>query len=253
LHFTSAGVDQHAFVPALLRRGVTLTSSTGANSEPVSQFAITGLLMLARKFPVWIDAQRRRAWEDRGQGLTALPPDLRGQTVMVVGLGAIGTLIARFCQVLGLQVIGIRRTPRSAADTLDEIHQPAKFVELLPRCHWLVIACPYSKETHHLVNERAINALPRGACVINIARGSIIDEPAMIAALQSGHLGGAYLDVFEQEPLPAESPLWALPNVFITPHVGSISAGNQGRSVGIFLANLEKWARCETMRNVFRG
>ncbi len=251
LHFVSAGVDQHPFVPALIQRGVTLTTSAGSNSEPVAQFAITGLLMLARQFPIWIDAQRRHAWE-RTRGIKAPPPDLRGQAVMVVGLGTIGSLIARFCQVLGMYVIGIRRSPRRAGETLDEIHPPAKLIGLLPRCQWLVIACPYAKETHHLIKAQAFAALPRGACIINIARGSIIEEPALIAALQSGHLGGAYLDVFEQEPLPVASPLWELSNVILTPHIGAISAGNQSRSAEMFLANLEKWTRGEAMQNEYR-
>ena len=251
MHFVSAGLDQHPFVPALMQRGVTITTSAGTNSEPVAQTAIAGLLMLARMFPIWIDAQRRHAWE-RTRGMKNPPPDLRGQTVMVVGLGTIGTLIARFCQVLGMNVIGIRRTPRRADDTLEEIHAPAQIIELMPRCQWLVIACPYSEETHHLVNARALAALPHGAGIINIARGSIVDEAALIGALQSGQLGGAYLDVVEQEPLAVGSPLWDMPNVILTPHIASVSLGNDARASQMFFSNLEKWARGVAMQNEYR-
>ena len=246
-HFHSTAIEQHVFVPQLLARGVKLTTSAGTNAEPVAQTAIAGLLMLARRFPRWLDAQHRHAWEPmRGD---QVPADLRGQTVMVVGLGNIGMPIARFCQAVGMYVIGIRRTPKNANDPLDEIHPLMKFAELLPRCQWLVLACPYTKETHHLVNAGTLAELPQGAALINVARGRVVDEPALIAALKSGQLGCAYLDVFEKEPLPAESPLWDLPNVILTPHNASVSAGNDRRSAEMFLLNLEKWARGEPLLN----
>lgn len=247
VHFTSTAIDQHPFLPQLRERGVKLTTSAGTNGEPVAQTAIAGLLMLARRFPQWLDAQRRHAWEPmRGE---SVPADLRGQTVMVVGLGVIGMPIARFCQALGMHVIGIRRTPKSANEPLDEIHPPARFGELLPRCQWLVLACPHTKETHHMLNAAMIEKLPRGAGLINVARGGVVEEQAVIAALKSGQLGCAHLDVFEKEPLPADSPLWDMPNLILTPHNASASAGNDGRAFEMFLSNLEKWARGETLQN----
>ena len=247
-NFHSTAIEQHAFVDPLLARGVRLTTSAGTNSGPVVQTAIAGLLMMARRFPRWLDAQRRHAWEPmRG---SEAPADLRGQTIMVVGLGNIGMPVAQFCQGLGMHVIGIRRTPKGAKDTLAEIHPLAKFVELLPRCQWVVLACPYTKETHHLVNAATLAKLPRGAALINVARGRVADEPALIEALKSGQLGCAHLDVFEKEPLPAESPLWGLPNVILTPHNASAASGNDRRSVELFLVNLEKWARGEPLLNL---
>jgi D-2-hydroxyacid dehydrogenase (NADP+) len=250
-HFHSTAIEQHAFVPPLLARGVKLTTSAGSNGEPVAQTAIAGLLMLARKFPHWMNAQQRHAWEPlRGD---AAPADLRGQTVMVVGLGNIGMPVARFCHALGMHVIGIRRTPKKADDPVDEIHPVGEISNLLPRCQWLVLACPYTKETHHLVNAGTLRQLPRGAALINVARGRVADEPALIDALKSGHVSCAYLDVFEKEPLPPESPLWELPNVILTPHNASVSAGNDRRSAEIFLANLERWARGEPLVNPHTG
>ena len=250
-HFHSTAIEQHVFVAPLLSRGVKLTTSAGTNSEPVVHTAIMGLLMLARRFPRWLDAQRRHAWEPmRGADV---PPDLRGQTMIVVGLGNIGREIAQFSQALGMHVIGIRRTPKSAGDTLDEIHPPSALGELLPRCQWLVLACPYTKETHHLVNADTLTKLPRGAALINVARGRVCDEPAVVAALQSGRLGCAYLDVFEKEPLPPESPLWSMPNVIATPHNAAVSAGNERRAAELFLVNLEKWARGEPLLNPHTG
>jgi D-2-hydroxyacid dehydrogenase (NADP+) len=251
VQFISAAVDQFPFAPSLLKRGVGLVTAAGTNSEPVALNAITGLMMLARKFPFYLDAQRRRAWEPlRGD---RIPDDLRGQTVVVVGTGAIGMSVARFCRALGMQVIGVRRSPRRADEPLDEIHPPARFADLLPRCQWLVLACPYSKETHHLLNARTLGALPRGAGIINVSRGALIDEPALVDALKSGQIGGAYLDVFEQEPLPAPSPLWDLPNVIVTPHGAAFSTGNERRSSELFLAHLEQWARGEPLRNEIRA
>jgi phosphoglycerate dehydrogenase-like enzyme len=249
-HFHSTGIEQHAFVKPLLARGVTLTTSAGTNGEPVAQTAIAGMLMLARRFPQWLDAQRRHAWEPmRGDNV---PADLRGQTIMVVGLGHIGMPVARFCQALGMHVIGIRRTPKGADDPVDEVHPLAKFAELLPRCQWVVLACPYTNETHHLINAGTLAKLPQGAALINVARGRVVDEPALVAALRSGPLGCAFLDVFEKEPLPVESPLWDLPNVILTPHSASASSGNDRRSVELFLLMLEKWARGEPLPNVHR-
>ena len=246
-HFHSTAIEQHAFVAPLLARGVKLTTSAGTNAEPVAQTALAGMLMLARRFPHWLDAQRRHAWEPL-RGANA-PADLRGQTVMVVGLGNIGMPVARFCHALGMHVIGIRRTPKRAGDPIDEIHPLEKFAALLPRCQWVVLACPYNTETHHLVNAATLAKLPRGAALVNVARGRVCDEPALIEALKSGQLGCAYLDVFEKEPLPAQSPLWDLPNAILSPHTAAVSAGNERRAAEMFLHNLEKWVRGEPLVN----
>lgn len=247
VHFVSTGIDQHPFLPALIGRGVRLTTSAGTNGEPVGQTAICGLLMLARGFPRWIAAQRRHAWEPvRG---SAVPRDLRGQTIAIVGLGTIGATVARFCQAMGMHVIGMRRSPLQPGDPVDEMHTLTEFPEVLPRCDWVVLACPLTDETRGLINARTLALLPDGAHIINVARGGVADQQALIAALQSGRLGGAYLDVFEKEPLPPDSPLWDLPNVIVTPHNASASAGNEGRAADVFAANLVKWARGETLLN----
>ncbi len=250
VRFASTGVDQHPFLPALYRRGVKVTSSIGSNGEPVAQTAICGLLMLARRFPVWWDAQRRHAWEPmRGE---AVPRDLEGQTVVIIGVGIIGTAVARFCQALGMHVIGVRRSPRRD-EPVHEMHPPAALPELWPRTQWLVLACTHTPETHHLVNAATLARLPRGAHIINVSRGGVVDEPALIAALRSGHIAGAHLDVFEQEPLPAESPLWELTNVVVTPHNASASDGNDRRSAEIFLDHLRRWARGGPLANQSAG
>ena len=247
VHFPNAGVDQHPFLPALAARKVRMTSSAGANGEPVGQTAIAGLLLLARNFPHWWTAQGRREWKPiRGDDA---PRDLRGQTVLVVGMGLVGTTVARFCQVLGMHVIGMRRKPRSPEDPVDEMHQLSALPQILPRCDWVVLACSLNAETRRIINAQTLALLPRGARLINVCRGAVVDEAALIEALKSGQLGGAHLDVFETEPLPAESPLWCLPNVIVSPHNAQASQGNDRRAMEIFLGNLVKWGRGERMRN----
>lgn len=246
LHVFNAGVD-HPIYAEMLERGVRLTTSSGATAQPIAQTAIAGLLMLARNFPRWLAAQRERAWDP--PRAAEFPRDLNGQTMLIVGLGHIGVEIARLARALGLHVIGVRRRPREPGDPVDEVHPPARMRELLPRTEWLVIACPLTAETRRLIDAGALAALPRGARVINIARGEIVDEAALVAALESGHLGGAYLDVFEKEPLPADSPLWGMPNVFLSPHNSAAASGNDERVYGIFRDNLRRWARGVPLAN----
>jgi D-2-hydroxyacid dehydrogenase (NADP+) len=249
LHVFNVGVD-HPIYTEMLERGVRLTTSAGSTAEPIAQTAIMGLLALARGFPRWLTAQRARRWDPERK----IPPrDLRGQTAVILGLGKIGAEFARLARVLGLKVIGVRRTPRKPDDPVDELHAPVALPGLLERCDWLVIACPLTAQTRGLIDAAMIARLPRGARMINVARGEIVVEPALIEALRSGHLAGAYLDVFETEPLPPESPLWDLPNVLVTPHNSSAAAGNQERVLGIFLDNLARWQRGAPLLNEVKG
>jgi phosphoglycerate dehydrogenase-like enzyme len=167
----------------------------------------------------------------------------------VLGLGHIGKEIGRLARVLGLKVIGIRRSPREPDDPVDELYTPENLHKVLPRADWLVVACPLTPETKGLVDCGVLAALPVGARLINIARGEIVDESALIQALTSQRLAGAYLDVFQKEPLPAESPLWDLPNVYVTPHNASAAAGNDDRVYSIFLENLSRWRRTQPLLN----
>ena len=248
IHLVSSGVGQQPFIPALAAKNVTITSSTGSNAEPVAQTGFTGLLMLARGFPGYIQGQHRHEWRPmRG---AALPDDLRGQTVLLIGVGAIGRIFACYARAFGLKVIGVRRSPRKPDDPVDELHPPSRLPELLPRADWVVIACPLTQETRNLINADAFARMRKGARLVNIGRGEVVDEAAFIAAIRSGHLGGAALDTFRQEPLPADSPLWDLPNVILSPHNASASTGNEKRAAEMFIANFGHWLRGEPMFNV---
>ncbi len=244
LQVFSAGVD-HAFFQTVMQRGVRLSTAAGTSAEPIAQTAIAALLFLSRGFPHWIDAQRRHAWETLPH--ERVPHDLRGQVLLVVGLGGIGAEIARLGRALGLYVVGVRRSPRRPADPVDELYTPDRLAELLPRADWLALACPLTPETRGLIDAEALGRLPRGAHLLNVGRGEVVDQAALVEALGKGELAGAYLDVFEVEPLPASSPLWGLPNVLLTPHNSAASRGNERRQVDRFLVNLVRWGRGEPL------
>ncbi len=241
----NAGVDHPVFA-TVLERGVRLTTSSGTAAEPIAQTAIAGMLMLARNFPRWLGGQRERKWDPMPPA--EFPRDLRGQTLLIYGLGRIGLEIARLAHLLGLKIIGVRRSPQQN-EHVDERHTPDKLGELLPRCDWVVLTCPLTAETRGMVTAALLAKLPRGARLINMSRGEVVDEPALIAALQSGQLAGAYLDVFAEEPLPPASPLWDLPNVIVTPHNSPASAGSDARINALFLDNLKRWKTNQPLVN----
>jgi phosphoglycerate dehydrogenase-like enzyme len=250
MHVFNAGVDSPVF-SALLERGVRITTSSGSTAKPIAQTAIGGMLALARGFPAWGEAQRRHEWSQIPPA--DAPADLDTQTIVVVGVGAIGNEIARLARAIGMHVIGVRRSAKHDGDHVDEMVTPADLAAVLPRANWLALACPLTDETRGLIDEAAINLLPQGAHILNIARGEVIDEQAMIRALQSGHLGGAYLDVFATEPLAADSPLWEMPNVIVTPHNSAVAQGNERRTVEYFLRNLRAYTKDEPLENEVTG
>src|SRR5262249_49604799 len=191
--------------------------------------------MLARGFTTYVRNQAKREWQPlRG---AALPDDLRGQTLVTIGLGAVGSNFARYARAFGLKVIAVRRSPMQPGDPADEMYPPARLAEVLPRADWLMLTCPLTPETRNLINADTIRILKKGARLINVSRGEVIDEQAVIEALKSGQLGGAYIDPFTVEPLPKDSPFWELPNVVITPHNAAASNGNEKRVAEIFMAN----------------
>lgn len=244
----SAGADRAIFIE-LRQRGVTVTTAAGANASVVVQTALAGILALARRFPQLMDAQRRKVWAPLvGSGL---PRDLAGQAAVIVGWGPIGQGLAALLQALGLRVSVVRGSDAPAAQaaetvSFEHMHQ------LLPRADWLVLACPLSERTRGLVDEAALALLPQGAHVVNVARGEVIHEGALIDALVTGRVAGAYLDVFEHEPLLHDSPLWTLPNVIATPHCAGHSDGNERRVSAIFLDNLGRWRSGQPLRYISR-
>lgn len=245
IHTHAAGADRPVLLAARAR-GVLVTTSSGANAAVVAQSALAGMLALARHLPQLLAAQRERRWAPLiGAGL---PRDLAGQTAMVVGWGPIGRQIGRLLRALGLRVVAVRHGTQPAGDGIPTVGYDA-LGAVLPRADWLVLACPLTERTRGLIGAAELARLPPGARVVNVARGEVVDEPALVAALQQGRLAGAFLDVFAHEPLPAASPLWDLPNVIATPHSAGFSDGNEARVDAIFLDNLRRWRRGEPLRN----
>ena len=244
----SAGTDLHVYQD-MLARGLLLTSAAGASAPTVAQTAIAGLLALARGFPRISEAQRRREWRPLSRG-GAEPRDLAGQTALVVGTGPIGQEIGRLCRALDLWTVGVRRD--AAAGTppgFDGVSGFAALPAVLPRADWLVLACPLTPTTRGLVDADALALLPPGAHLVNVARGGVVVEGDLLAALASGRLAGAFLDVFTAEPLPPDSPFWDLPNVIVSPHSAAASDGLADRVASIFCENLGRWRRGEALRN----
>lgn len=245
-HAHSAGADR-AIYGQLRARGVTVTTSSGANAGVVAQTALAGLLALARHLPQLIDAQRASRWAPLiGSGL---PRDLQGQHATIVGWGPIGQQIGAVLAVLGVGVTVVRQRAAPVAGGFETVTFD-QFDAVLPRTDWLILACPLTDVTRGLVSRAALQRLPAGARLVNVARGEVVDEAALIDALRAQHLGGAFLDVFAHEPLPATSPLWSLPNVIATPHSAGFSDGNAARVVEIFLDNLRRWADGQPLRNI---
>jgi phosphoglycerate dehydrogenase-like enzyme len=240
LHTFSAGVDNPWF-KHLRERGARLTTSSGASAVPIAHTVMLYLLALSRDLPRWLDAQQRRAWEPHDV------VDLQGLVLGVVGLGPIGLEVARLGAAFGMRTIGLRRTPKG--DEPCETWPLARLHELLGLADAVVLALPLGPDTRRIVDASAIAAMKPGALLVNVGRGELVDETALTAALASGALGGAGLDVFEHEPLPPESPLWAHPRVLVTPHASGRSPGNAIRAEEIFLENLTRWTRGETLRN----
>ncbi len=241
----SSGTDQPQYQEAM-QRGVRVTTGAGAQTEPVANAAVTGLLALSRCLPHWVAAQQRGEWAPLRAA--DVPPDLRGQTAVIVGAGLIGSTIARVLQVLGMKTVGIRRHA-APAPHFDEVLAPSALDAQLPKCGWLIIACPLSAETRGMIDARRLALLPHTAGFVNIARGEIVDEAALTAALSNGRLRCAYLDVFVQEPLARASPLWRLPNVLISPHNAGASNGTYARGVEIFLRNLDAYLNGRPLEN----
>lgn len=237
VHVHSAGADRPVY-QALMKRGVVLTTSSGANARAVAHSALAGILSLARAFPKLMQQQRHHQW--RAVVNENSLPDLNGQTALIIGWGPIGQLIGKVLDILELDLIVARRNTAALPEGYPVV-STRDLPQVLGQVDWLILACPLTPETRHLVDARVLAALKPGARVVNIARGEVIDEPALIHALASGQLGGAYLDVYAQEPLPADSPLWDMPNVIATPHSAGHSRGMYQRMAQMFLDNLARY------------
>jgi phosphoglycerate dehydrogenase-like enzyme len=223
---------------------VVLTNASGVFDLPIAETVLTYILMIAKRMPTFLKQQRERTW--RKHRLR----EVAGLTVGIIGAGSIGTEVARLCQALDLRVIGTRRHPERGAPHVDELLPTTRMDDLLAQSDFVVVAVPLTEETRGMIDATAFRQMRADAWFINVARGAVVDQGALIAALQAGQIGGAALDVFVEEPLPVDSPLWELDNVILTPHNSWSTPHVARREAALFLKNLRRYLRDEPLCNV---
>jgi phosphoglycerate dehydrogenase-like enzyme len=239
-----AGIDHLDSVE--LPEGCVVTNAAGVAAAPIAEFAFGRLLAVWKRFDEIDGQQRAHDWKPRFGTL------VEGLTLGIIGLGAIGTEVAVRARAFGMTTIGTRRSyqPGQEHPAVDELRGTADLHDVLARCHAVVVSAPGTQETENLFDEAAFAAMKPGALFCNVGRGSLVDEPALIAALRSGHLGGAILDVTRQEPLPADDPLWDAPRIWISPHSSAAQDRYTEKLLQLFADNLDRFTRGEPLRNV---
>jgi phosphoglycerate dehydrogenase-like enzyme len=235
LQLAGAGVD-HLLPSPDLPDHVAIAGIRGAFADEAAEHAILMMLALTRRLPELLDRQRRREWAQRPVA------KLAGRTVLVLGLGEIGRRVAARASALGMRVLGVRRAsaPVAHVDRSDPCEQVGELEALLPEAEHVVVTVPLTRATRHLLDARTLALLPRGALIVHLSRGGVIDEAALLEALRSGALGGAALDVFEHEPLPPDSPFWDAPNTIVTPHVAGYGERYLETAVAALLENVRR-------------
>ena len=259
VHSATSGVER-ALTPAALAREVLVTNARGVFSRPIAEHVLLMILAVSRHLPQLIELQHERTWQPlEGR-------ELRELTIGIVGYGSLGRSVASLASAFGARVIAMRRRPEAGGAAqgpvdddgdvfpfeprLDRVVGPDGLHELLAESDIVVLAAPLTPATDGLVNESALAAMKRDAWLINVARGRLVDDTALIRALRDNRIGGAALDTFRDEPLPQSSPYWELPNVILTPHTAWSSARVLDRSIDLFCDNLRRFSRGEALRNV---
>jgi D-2-hydroxyacid dehydrogenase (NADP+) len=241
LHTSFAGTD-HPVFDAFLARGITVTNGIGVSAPSIAGTVMLYLLALSRDLPRWTREQDARHWEPRRFD------DLAGMRLGIVGMGAIGSEVARLAAAFEMDVVGVRRHPRG--DEPCTTWPTDGLPRLLAWADAVVMCAPLTEDTRGMLDADAFAAMRPGAWFINVGRGEVVEEPALVDALARGHLGGAGLDVFTVEPLPNDSPLWSMPNVIITPHSSGVTSRSYRRSIDLFIDNLDRYTRGDALRNV---
>lgn len=259
----SAGVDHAIKEPIVLAEDVEVTTTSGIHAAVIAEYCLLGMLAFEFKLPTMLEHQARAEWA-RGRDAIFNPRGLRGQTVGIVGYGAIGRELARQADALGMRVLAVKRDAMHPADTDSyrlpgtgdpegnlptRIYPPEAAAAMAKECDFLVVTLPLTPQTRHIINAEVLNGMKKTAVLINIGRGAVVDEAALISALAAEKLRGAMLDVFEQEPLPPTSPLWKLPNVIISPHVAGVNQQYHELAAGVFIENLQRYIEKRPLLN----
>jgi len=237
-----AGYNQFD-LEALRARGIRLASGSGINRNAVSDHAMALMLAVSRRLGEARDNQHARHWRPMISDLGQREDELAGRTLLVFGLGAIGERLARLARAFEMRVIGFKRDPSRHEGNADEVRAQADFAAFLPQADFVALTCPLTPETENVIDAAALGAMRPDAWLVNVARGGCVDTAALVRALEAGEIGGAALDVTAPEPLPQDSPLWAMDNVLITPHTAGETRHYEDNVIDLLLANLERlWA-----------
>ena len=245
---TSAVAVETLCLNDLFARGIAVSNTRGVQAVPIAEHAMAVVLALAKQLPFALANQSEARWAQNEFTGARLPWLMKGKTLGVIGVGTIGGEIAARASAFGMRVIAMRRRPGGAIGGIDRVFGPEQLYQFLSQSHVLVIAAPLTPQTHSLLGGAQFAQLPKGAIVVNVGRAKIIDTDALVEALKSGHLGGAALDVFPQEPLPAEHPLWKTPNVILTPHTSGFRHGHWDEVIDLFAENIERYQRGDLLK-----
>lgn len=249
IQFGSAGID-HTLFPELEDSDVILTTLSGIHITVVAEHVLGMMLALARRLDM--AARLQAAHKHDRTELAATSTELADRTIGIIGLGKIGLNIARLAKAFGMHVVGIKRTVKCDLPNVDKLYPSDELDKILPISDYLVIVVPLTSSTCALIGPDQIDTMKQGACLINVARGAMVDHDALGKALASGKLGGASLDVFPTEPLPPNNPIWDMPNIIITPHTGASSARYGERAIKILKHNLEAFLTGGQMINIYQ-
>ncbi|MHB8398241.1 MAG: D-2-hydroxyacid dehydrogenase [Candidatus Limnocylindrales bacterium] len=244
VHSASAGVER-VLTPAGRQRGLVITNARGVFSDPIAEYVLMMILAVSRRLPQLLELQRERTWQPL-EGA-----ELRDVTVGIVGIGSIGRAVAELATAFGCRVVATRRRTEPVVDGPPGVRilGPDGLAELLAESDFVVLAAPLTAETESIIDADALARMKPGAWLVNVARGRLVDERALVRALREGPLGGAILDTFRDEPLPSSSPFYELPNVIVTPHTAWSTGRVLDRSVELFCENLRRFAAGEPLRN----
>ena len=246
---TSAVAVETLCLPELFARGIAVSNTRGVQALPIAEHVMAVVLALAKQIPFVIENQQQSRWAQNEFMGERLPWLLHGRTLGLVGVGTIGSEIAKRAEAFGMRVIALRRRPAyGVIGHVERVYGKDQLDEFLGQCHVVVVAAPLTPETQGLLGAPAFAQMPKGAIVVNVGRAKIIDTDALIDALKSGHLGGASLDVFPQEPLPADHPLWKTPNVILTPHTSGFRQGHWDEVVELYAENIQRWLTGEPLK-----
>ena len=241
----SAGTDQYDRA-ALQAHGIRLASGQGVNANAVAEHAIALMLSLCRQLHVLRDHQHARHWRPMQGDRRIREDEIEGKTVLIVGLGGIGQRLAALCKAFGMRVIGTRRDPSKGGGAADEVHADGSLGELIPRADFVVLTTALTAATTGLIGREQLAAMKPTAFLVNVARGKVVDEIALTAALSARLIAGAAIDVTAEEPLAKESPLWAMPHVIVTPHSAGETVRYEDRVLDLLLENVARLQRGET-------